>query len=183
MYQYNEEDQRFLQQRCDQFREQTTQFLAGDLPAEEFQQLRLRNGLYVQRLAPMLRIAIPYGEVSAKQLRALAAITRDFDKGYAHFTTRQNIQLNWPKIESMPDLLGRLAEVNMHAIQTSGSCIRNITSDQFAGVAIDEIADPRPWAERLRQWSTLHPEFNWLPRKFKIAITGAQSDRAAIAVR
>ena len=182
MYQYNEEDQRFLQQRCDQFREQTTQFLAGDLPAEEFQQLRLRNGLYVQRLAPMLRIAIPYGEVSAKQLRALAAITRDFDKGYAHFTTRQNIQLNWPKIESMPDLLGRLAEVNMHAIQTSGSCIRNITSDQFAGVAIDEIADPRPWAERLRQWSTLHPEFNWLPRKFKIAITGAQSDRAAIAV-
>ena len=182
MYQYNQADQRFLQQRCDQFREQTTQFLAGELPAEEFQQLRLRNGLYIQRLAPMLRIAIPYGEVSAKQLRALAAITRDFDKGYAHFTTRQNIQLNWPKLDAMPDLLGRLAEVDMHAIQTSGSCIRNITSDQFAGVATDEIADPRPWAELLRQWSTLHPEFNWLPRKFKIAITGAESDRAAIAV-
>ncbi|MDG1113703.1 MAG: nitrite/sulfite reductase [Pseudomonadales bacterium] len=182
MYQYNQDDQRFLQQRCDQFREQTTQFLAGELPAEEFQQLRLRNGLYIQRLAPMLRIAIPYGEVSAKQLRALAAITRDFDKGYAHFTTRQNIQLNWPKLDAMPDLLGRLAEVDMHAIQTSGSCIRNITSDQFAGVATDEIADPRPWAELLRQWSTLHPEFNWLPRKFKIAITGAESDRAAIAV-
>ena len=182
MYQYNDDDQQFLQQRCDQFREQTRQFLAGDLTAEEYQQLRLRNGLYIQRLAPMLRIAIPYGEVSAKQLRALAAITRDFDKGYAHFTTRQNIQLNWPKIEAMPDLLGRLAEVDMHAIQTSGSCIRNITSDQFAGVATDEIADPRPWAELLRQWSTLHPEFNWLPRKFKIAVTGAISDRAAIAV-
>ena len=173
MYQYNEADRRFLQQRCRQFRDQTNQFLAGNLPAEEFQQLRLRNGLYIQRLAPMLRIAIPYGEISAQQLRALAAITRDFDKGYAHFTTRQNIQLNWPKLEAMPDLLGRLAEADMHAIQTSGSCIRNITSDQFAGVAIDEIADPRPWAERLRQWSTLHPEFNWLPRKFKIAITGA----------
>ncbi len=130
----------------------------------------------------MLRIAIPYGEVSAKQLRGLAAITRDFDKGYAHFTTRQNIQLNWPKLEAMPDLLTRLADVDLHAIQTSGSCIRNITSDQFAGVATDEVADPRPWAERLRQWSTLHPEFNWLPRKFKIAITGAASDRAAIAV-
>ena len=182
MYQYNEEDRRFLQQRCDQFRDQTTQFLAGDLSAEEFQQLRLRNGLYIQRLAPMLRIAIPYGEVSAKQLRGLAAITRDFDKGYAHFTTRQNIQLNWPKLEAMPDLLTRLADVDLHAIQTSGSCIRNITSDQFAGVATDEVADPRPWAERLRQWSTLHPEFNWLPRKFKIAITGAASDRAAIAV-
>ena len=166
MYQYNEEDQRFLQQRCDQFREQTTQFLAGDLPAEEFQQLRLRNGLYVQRLAPMLRIAIPYGEVSAKQLRALAAITRDFDKGYAHFTTRQNIQLNWPKIEAMPDLLGRLSDVDMHAIQTSGSSIRNITSDQFAGVATDEIADPRPLADTLRPWSPLHSEFSWLPRNY-----------------
>ena len=182
MYQYNEADRRFLQQRCRQFRDQTNQFLAGNLPAEEFQQLRLRNGLYIQRLAPMLRIAIPYGEISAQQLRALAAITRDFDKGYAHFTTRQNIQLNWPKLEAMPDLLDRLADADMHAIQTSGSCIRNITSDQFAGVAIDEIADPRPWAELLRQWSTLHPEFNWLPRKFKIAITGAASDRAAIAV-
>ena len=182
MYQYNEDDRLFLQQRCEQFRDQTTRFLAGTLPAEEFQQLRLRNGLYIQRLAPMLRIAIPYGLVSAGQLRALAGITRDFDKGYAHFTTRQNIQLNWPKLEAMPDLLSRLAEVDMHAIQTSGSCIRNITSDQFAGVAADEVADPRPWAELLRQWSTLHPEFNWLPRKFKIALTGAASDRAAIAV-
>ncbi|MEJ6670495.1 MAG: nitrite/sulfite reductase, partial [Pseudomonadales bacterium] len=157
MYQYNEDDRLFLQQRCEQFRDQTTRFLAGTLPAEEFQQLRLRNGLYIQRLAPMLRIAIPYGLVSAGQLRALAGITRDFDKGYAHFTTRQNIQLNWPKLEAMPDLLSRLAEVDMHAIQTSGSCIRNITSDQFAGVAADEVADPRPWAELLRQWSTLHP--------------------------
>ena len=182
MYQYSQDDRLFLQQRCEQFRDQTTRFLAGDLPADEFQQLRLRNGLYIQRLAPMLRIAIPYGLISAQQIRGVAAITRDFDKGYAHFTTRQNIQLNWPKLEEMPDLLGRLADVDMHAIQTSGSCIRNITSDQFAGVAADEVADPRPWAELLRQWSTLHPEFNWLPRKFKIALTGATSDRAAIAV-
>ena len=182
MYQYSEQDQQFLQTRTEQFRQQTERFLQGQLSAEEFQQLRLRNGLYIQRLAPMLRVAIPYGLVSADQLRTLAKISRDFDKGYAHFTTRQNIQFNWPKLEAVPDLLASLAACDMHAIQTSGSCIRNITTDPLAGIAADEQVDPRPYAELMRQWSTLHPEFNWLPRKFKIAITGAPHDRAAIEV-
>jgi len=171
-----------VDERVVQYRDQTERFLAGKIPADEFQQLRLRNGLYVQRLAPMLRIAVPYGMLTANQLRKVAHITRHFDKGYAHFTTRQNIQLNWPLLEEVPDILQELATVQMHAIQTSGSCIRNVTADQYAGSAQDEIEDPRPWAEVLRQWSTFHPEFNWLPRKFKIAVTGAREDRAAIQV-
>jgi len=146
MYQYSEQDQQFLQTRTEQFRQQTERFLQGQLSAEEFQQLRLRNGLYIQRLAPMLRVAIPYGLVSADQLRTLAKISRDFDKGYAHFTTRQNIQFNWPKLEAVPDLLASLAACDMHAIQTSGSCIRNITTDPLAGIAADEQVDPRPYA-------------------------------------
>lgn len=182
MYVYDEYDQKMVDERVDQYRDQTNRFLSGELPAEEFQHLRLRNGLYIQRLAPMLRIAIPYGMLSSKQLRKLAHITRRYDRGYAHFTTRQNLQLNWPKLEEVPDILEELASVEMHAIQTSGNCIRNVTSDQFAGVAVDEVEDSRPWAEIIRQWSTFHPEFNWLPRKFKIAVTGAQQDRAAVQV-
>ena len=182
MYKYDEYDQTIVDERVEQYRDQTERFLAGEIPAEEFQQLRLRNGLYVQRLAPMLRIAVPYGMLSSTQLRTLARIARDFDKGYVHFTTRQNLQLNWPLLEEVPDILEELAKVEMHCIQTSGSCIRNITSDQYAGVAADEIEDARPWAEILRQWSTIHPEFNWLPRKFKIAVSGSGSDRAAIQV-
>ncbi len=182
MYKYDHYDQTIIDERVEQYREQTARFLAGKLPADEFQQLRLRNGLYVQRLAPMLRIAIPYGMISSVQMRAVAKIARDYDKGYVHFTTRQNIQLNWPLLEEVPDILADLAKVEMHCVQTSGSCIRNVTSDQFAGVADDEIEDSRPWAEILRQWSTFHPEFNWLPRKFKIAVTGSSRDRAAIAV-
>lgn len=182
MYVYDEYDQKMVDERVTQYRDQTERFLAGTLPAEEFQHLRLRNGLYIQRLAPMLRIAVPYGMLSSKQLRKLAHITRHYDRGYAHFTTRQNVQLNWPKLEEVPDILEELASVEMHAIQTSGNCIRNVTSDQYAGVAKDEVADPRPWAEILRQWSTFHPEFNWLPRKFKIAVTGAERDRAAVQV-
>lgn len=182
MYLYDDYDQQLVDERVAQFRDQTRRFLAGELPEDEFQQLRLRNGLYIQRLAPMLRIAIPYGLLSSTQLRKLAHIARHYDRGYGHFTTRQNIQFNWPKLEEVPDILEELAAVQMHAIQTSGSCIRNITSDQFAGVARDEIVDPRPWAELIRQWSTFHPEFNWLPRKFKIAVTGASKDRAAVQV-
>lgn len=182
MYVYDEYDQQMVNERVTQYRDQTERFLAGDLPAEEFQHLRLRNGLYIQRLAPMLRIAIPYGMLSSGQLRQLAFITREFDRGYAHFTTRQNIQLNWPKLEEVPDILEALANVEMHAIQTSGNCIRNVTSDQFAGVTPDEIEDSRPWSEIIRQWSTFHPEFNWLPRKFKIAVTSAEKDRAAVQV-
>ena len=182
MYLYDDYDQQLVDERVAQFRDQTRRFLAGELPEDEFQQLRLRNGLYIQRLAPMLRIAIPYGLLSSTQLRKLAHIARYYDRGYGHFTTRQNIQFNWPKLEEVPDILEELAAVQMHAIQTSGSCIRNITSDQFAGVARDEIVDPRPWAELIRQWSTFHPEFNWLPRKFKIAVTGASKDRAAVQV-
>jgi sulfite reductase (NADPH) hemoprotein beta-component len=182
MYTYDTYDQKMVDERVVQYRDQTERFLAGKIPADEFQQLRLRNGLYVQRLAPMLRIAVPYGMLTANQLRKVAHITRHFDKGYAHFTTRQNIQLNWPLLEEVPDILQELATVQMHAIQTSGSCIRNVTADQYAGSAQDEIEDPRPWAEVLRQWSTFHPEFNWLPRKFKIAVTGAREDRAAIQV-
>jgi sulfite reductase (NADPH) hemoprotein beta-component len=182
MYVYDEYDQQMVDERVAQYRDQTNRFLSGDLPAEEFQHLRLRNGLYIQRLAPMLRIAVPYGLISSRQLRKIAHITRHFDRGYAHFTTRQNIQLNWPKLEEVPDILQELASVEMHAIQTSGNCIRNVTSDQYAGVAPDEIEDSRPWAEIIRQWSTFHPEFNWLPRKFKIAVNSAKTDRAAVQV-
>lgn len=180
MYQYGEHDSRLLKQRARQFKGQVRRFQEGVLDAELFQQLRLRNGLYMERHAPMLRVAIPYGVLNSAQLTRLARIAREFDRGFGHFTTRQNIQFNWPKLTDVPEILGQLAEVGMHAIQTSGSCIRNITSDHLAGVAADEIADPRPWCELIRQWSTLHPEFNWLPRKFKIAVTGAKNDRAAI---
>ena len=182
MYQYHEFDRKFLQERVAQYRDQTERFLAGEIPDDVFQQLRLRNGLYIQRLAPMLRIAVPYGTLNATQLRKLASISRDYDKGYGHLTTRQNMQLNWPELAEVPDILAELADVDMHAIQTSGSCVRNVTTDQFAGVAADELIDARPYAELLRQWSTYHPEFEWLPRKFKIALNGAESDRAAIAV-
>ena len=182
MYVYSQSDQQLVEKRASEFLDQTTRYLAKELPEETYQQLRLRNGLYMQKHAPMLRVAIPYGMISSKQLRKLAYIARKYDKGYAHFTTRQNIQFNWPPLEDVPAILRELASVQMHAIQTSGSCIRNVTSDQYAGVARDEIEDPRPWAELIRQWSTLHPEFNWLPRKFKIAITGATKDRAATRV-
>ena len=182
MYQYNTFDQRFVEERVEQYRDQTQRFLAGELTDDQFMQLRLRNGLYVQRLAPMLRIAVPYGTLTATQLRALAAIARDFDKGYGHLSTRQNMQINWPELEAVPDILARLAEVQMHCIQTSGSCIRNVTTDQFAGVAADEVVDARPYCEIIRQWSTYHPEFDWLPRKFKIAVNGAATDRAATHV-
>src|SRR5258708_6331439 len=180
MYRYDSYDHALVSERVAQFRAQTRRFLAGSLTEDEFRPLRLRNGLYIQRHAPMLRVAVPYGLLSAAQLRMLAHIARKFDKGYGHFTTRQNIQYNWPKLEEVPDILALLAEVEMHAIQTSGNCIRNITTDHFAGVAADEIVDPRPLAEILRQWSTFHPEFSWLPRKFKIALNGAETDRAAV---
>ena len=160
MYQYDAYDQKMVNERVAQYRDQTERFLAGEIPADEFQQLRLRNGLYVQRLAPMLRIAVPYGMLSSEQLRKVAHITRHYDKGYGHFTTRQNIQLNWPLLEEVPDILEELASVQMHAIQTSGSCVRNVTTDQYAGAARDEIEDSRPWAELLRQWSCVHV---WLP--------------------
>ena len=182
MYQYQDFDQRFIEERVEQYREQTNRYLAGELTDERFLQLRLRNGLYIQRLAPMLRVAIPYGTLSSGQLRTLADISRRYDKGYGHLSTRQNMQFNWPELESVPDILADLAKVQMHAIQTSGSCIRNVTTDQFAGVADDERVDPRPYCEIIRQWSTQHPEFDWLPRKFKIALSGAESDRAAIHV-
>lgn len=182
MYVYNEDDKTLLQERVTQFRSQTERFLNGTLSEEEFLPLRLQNGLYIQRLAPMLRINIPYGMVSSLQLRKLAHISRTYDKGYAHFTTRQNTQLNWPQLPQVPDILAELAEVGMHAIQSSGNCIRNITSDQLAGISPDEVADPRPWCELVRQWSTLHPEFAALPRKFKIAVSGSASDRAATQV-
>ena len=181
MYVYDSYDQQIVDQRVAQFREQTERFLTGDLKPEEFLPLRLQNGLYVQRHAPMLRIAVPYGLMSARQLRTIADVSRQFDKGYVHFTTRQNIQLNWPALEDVPDILAELAAVQMHAIQTSGNCIRNTTTDQFAGVMPDEVEDPRPWCEIIRQWSTLHPEFAYLPRKFKIAVNAATTtDRAAI---
>ena len=182
MYQYSAFDQRFVEERVAQFRDQTARYLAGELSADAFQQLRLRNGLYIQRLAPMLRIAVPYGTLSARQLRAVAAVSRRYDKGYGHLSTRQNIQINWPALEAVPDILADLAKVQMHCIQTSGSCIRNITTDQFAGVAADEAVDARPYCEIMRQWSTFHPEFDWLPRKFKIAVNGAAADRAATSV-
>lgn len=182
MYKYDDYDQRIVDERVLQFRDQTRRYLAGELPEDEFLPLRLQNGLYVQRFAPMLRIAIPYGMVSSRQMRKLAYISRRYDKGYVHFTTRQNLQLNWPRLAEVPEILEDLAFVQMHAIQTSGNCIRNTTTDQFAGVAHDEIVDPRPWCEIIRQWSTFHPEFAYLPRKFKIAVCGSEQDRAATQV-
>jgi sulfite reductase (NADPH) hemoprotein beta-component len=180
MYVYDEHDRQLILERVAQFRRQTERYLDGKIAPEKFLPLRLQNGLYVQRLAPMLRIAVPYGMLNSKQLRKLAHITRHFDKGYAHITTRQNIQLNWPALEDVPDILQELAAVDMHAVQTSGNCIRNVTSDHFAGIAPDEIIDPRPYCEIIRQWSTFHPEYAFLPRKFKIAVSGSEEDRAAI---
>lgn len=182
MYVYDEYDQRIIEDRVKQFRDQTRRYLAGELSEEEFRPLRLQNGLYIQRFAPMLRVAVPYGQLNARQVRTLAKIARDYDKGYAHISTRQNVQYNWPALEDIPDILAELATVQMHAIQTSGNCLRNTTTDQFAGVAADEIIDPRPWCEIVRQWTTFHPEFAYLPRKFKIAINGSKEDRAAIEV-
>ena len=182
MYVYDEYDQRIIEDRVKQFRDQTRRYLAGELSEEEFRPLRLQNGLYIQRFAPMLRVAVPYGQLNATQVRTLAKIARDYDKGYAHISTRQNVQYNWPALEDVPDILAELAKVQMHAIQTSGNCLRNTTTDQFAGVAADEVIDPRPWCEIVRQWTTFHPEFAFLPRKFKIAINGSQEDRAAIEV-
>lgn len=179
MYRYNSLDQQLVDERVAQFRDQTNRFLSGELTEAQFLPLRLQNGLYKQRLAPMLRIAVPYGLLSSTQVRAIARISREYDKGYAHVSTRQNFQLNWPRLEDVPDILADLAAVQMHAIQTSGNCVRNTTTDQFAGVAADEIVDPRPYCELIRQWSTLHPEFAFLPRKFKVAVSGSQSDRAA----
>ena len=181
MYAYTDFDKLFVRQRAAQYRDQLQRNLAGQLSDDDFRPLRLQNGWYIQRHAPMLRIAVPYGELNSTQLRALARIAREFDRGYGHFTTRQNTQFNWIPLTQSADVMELLASVNMHGIQTSGNCIRNITSDCFAGVAADEIIDPRPYCEILRQWSTLHPEFAFLPRKFKIAVSGAHEDRAAIA--
>ncbi len=180
MYRYDEFDAAFVRQRVKQFRGQVERRLAGELSEDEFKPLRLMNGLYLQLHAYMLRVAVPYGTLSSRQMLKLASIARDYDRGYGHFTTRQNIQYNWPQLEDVPDILEELAEVEMHAIQTSGNCIRNVTADHFAGAAADEIEDPRIYAEIIRQWSSLHPEFSFLPRKFKIAITGAPNDRAAV---
>ena len=180
MYQYNDWDEAFVRARVAQFSDQVARRLSGALSEEEFRPLRLMNGLYLQLHAYMLRVAIPYGTLGAGQLRQLADIADAYDKGYGHFTTRQNIQFNWPSLENVPAILGKLADVQMHAIQTSGNCIRNVTTDPFAGAAAEEVADPRPYAELLRQWSTDHPEFQFLPRKFKIAVTGSAEDRAVI---
>jgi sulfite reductase (NADPH) hemoprotein beta-component len=180
MYQYDHYDQTLVNERVAQYKDQTRRYLAGELSEDEFRPLRLQNGLYIQRHAPMLRIAIPYGVLASRQLRMLAHIVRTYDRGYGHFSTRHNLQLNWPDLAKVPEILELLASVQMHSIQTSGNCIRNITTDQFAGVAPDEVVDPRPYAEILRQWSTFHPEFAYLPRKFKIAINGAAQDRAVI---
>ena len=182
LYHYDEIDRRFLAERVEQFRRQVERRIAGELTEAEFRPIRLMNGLYLQLHAYMLRIAVPYGVLSSAQLRQLAAIGRKYDRGYGHFTTRQNLQFNWIKLVDVPAILDDLAKVDMHAIQTSGNCIRNVTTDQFAGAAADEVVDPRVYAEILRQWSTLHPEFTFLPRKFKIAITGSPKDRAAIAI-
>ncbi|MFT3986854.1 nitrite/sulfite reductase [Aestuariivirga sp.] len=182
MYRYDEFDHQFVRERTNQFRDQAARRLSGALTEEEFRPLRLMNGLYLQLHAYMLRVAIPYGTLSGRQMRQLALIAEKWDKGYGHFTTRQNIQYNWIKLEDTADILSALAEVEMHAIQTSGNCIRNVTTDQWAGAAADEISDPRPVGELLRQWSSLHPEFSYLPRKFKIAVTGAPHDRAAVKV-
>ena len=179
MYLYNENDQTLIEERVTQFRDQTARFLKGEISDDQFRALRLMNGLYIQTHAPMLRVAGPYGLLSSKQLRKLADIARKYDKGYAHITTRQNIQYNWPQLEKVPDILEELASVQMHAIQTSGNCLRNTTTDHLAGVCRDEIEDPRPYCEIIRQWTILHPEFAYLPRKFKIAVSGATTDRAA----
>jgi sulfite reductase (NADPH) hemoprotein beta-component len=181
MYRYDPYDKAFLEARVDEFRDQVARRLSGELTEDEFKPLRLMNGLYLQLHAYMLRVAIPYGVLSSQQMRTLAEVATRFDRGYGHFTTRQNIQYNWIALKDAPDILDTLAKADMHALQTSGNCIRNVTADPHAGVAHDEIEDPRPWAEIIRQWSTLHPEFSFLPRKFKIAITGALKDRAAIA--
>jgi len=182
MYRYDAFDRRLVRERVAQFRDQTRRFLIGQLSEDDFRPLRLQNGLYIQKHAPMLRISVPYGMLSSQQLRALARVGRVYDRGYGHFTTRQNLQFNWPRLEDVPDILAELAEVDMHAIQTSGNCVRNITTDHFAGVAGDEIVDPRPYSELVREWAALNPEFAYLPRKFKIAITGATHDRAAILI-
>lgn len=182
MYRYDQYDQSIVRARVEQFRDQTRRYLAGKLTDDEFRPLRLQNGLYVQRHGPMLRIAVPYGLLSAAQARKIADITRRYDRGVGHFTTRHNVQLNWVQLPQVPEILAELAEAELHAIQTSGNVIRNVTTDHYAGVAADEIADPRPWAEILRQWSTLHPEFAYLPRKFKVAVSGSVEDRAAIRV-
>ena len=182
MYTYDDIDQRFVDERVTQFRDQTRRFLAGKLSEDDFRPLRLQNGLYIQRHAPMLRIAIPYGLLSSRQLRTLARLARRWDKGYGHFSTRQNIQYNWPRLEDVPDMLAELSRVQMHSIQTSGNCVRNTTSDHFGGIAPDEIVDPLAWCEIIRQWSTFHPEFAFLPRKFKIGVSGAEQDRAATQV-
>src|SRR3569833_2715577 len=180
MYRYDEFDRLFVRERVEEFRGQVARRLSGELTEDEFKLLRLMNGVYLQLHAYMLRISIPYGTLRSRQLRMLAHVARKYDRGYGHFTTRTNIQFNWPKLKDIPTILEDLASVEMHAIQTSGNCIRNVTVDQFAGAAADEIIDPRPIAEIIRQWSSLHPEFSYLPRKFKIAVTGAPSDRAAI---
>ncbi|MCA3783149.1 MAG: nitrite/sulfite reductase [Burkholderia sp.] len=182
MYQYDQYDQTIVDERVAQYRDQVRRRLSGELSEDEFRPLRLQNGLYMQRHAYMHRIAIPYGNLRSDQLRMLARIAREHDRGYGHFSTRSNIQFNWVELEDTPEILAKLASVQMHAIQTSGNCIRNITADQFAGVAHDEEIDPRPWAEILRQWSTFHPEFAWLPRKFKIAVSGSKDDRAAVQI-
>lgn len=180
MYKYDEIDQQIVDERVAQYRDQVRRYLAKELSEDEFRPLRLQNGLYIQRHAPMLRIAVPYGMLSSRQLRKLGDIAKKYDKGYGHFSTRQNLQLNWPKLEDTPDILAELATVQMHAIQTSGNCIRNITTDQFVGIAPDEVIDPRAMAEIMRQWSTFHPEFALLPRKFKIAVSGTKDDRAIV---
>jgi sulfite reductase (NADPH) hemoprotein beta-component len=182
MYQYDQIDRQLVTERVAQYRDQTQRYLAGKIAEDDFRSLRLRNGLYIQKHAPMLRVSIPYGLLSSRQVRMFARISRDYDKGYGHFTTRQNLQYNWPKLETVPDILELLASVEMHAIQTSGNCIRNVTADHLAGIAPDELEDPRPWCEYIRQWATLHPEFSYLPRKFKIAVTGSPQDRAASKV-
>ena len=182
MYRYDEFDAAFVKERVSQFRDQVERRLQGDLTEDQFRIHRLMNGVYLQLHAYMLRIAIPYGALSSRQMRKLAHIGRVFDRGYGHFTTRQNLQFNWPALKDIPAILDELAQVEMHALQTSGNCIRNVTADHFAGAAADEHDDPRPYAEILRQWSSIHPEFTYLPRKFKIAVTGAEKDRAAIQV-
>src|SRR5262245_10292364 len=180
MYRYDEFDAEFVRQRVAQFRDQVGRRLSGELTEDEFKPLRLRNGVYLQLHAYMLRIAIPYGTLSSRQMRKLAHIARTYDRGTGHFTTRQNLQFNWPKLSDIPDILDELADVEMHAIQTSGNCIRNVTADHFAGATADEVADPRPYAEIIRQWSSLHPEFSFLPRKFKVAVIASEHDRAAM---
>ena len=182
MYQYNDIDRRLVLERVAQFRDQTRRHLAGGLSEDEFRPLRLQNGLYVERHGPMIRLAIPYGQLSSRQLRALASVTRRFDRGTGHFTTRQNLQLNWVRLPEAPEILAELAAAELHAIQTSGACIRNTTTDPLAGVALQEVSDPRPWAEILRQWSSFHPEFAYLPRKFKVAFSGGPDDAANVRI-